>query len=65
MTDDAPLPPLNRMTPEEQIRQQTEGLDDMPGFVVIEPGPRAWYRDEHGQWRQEGEEPTRKDEEQT
>jgi hypothetical protein len=41
------------MTPEEQIKQQTgSGSEGLPGFVVVDPGPRAWYRDEHGQWRQ-------------
>lgn len=50
--DDAPVP-LSRMTPDEQIRQQSQpGMENLPGFVVVDPGPRAWYRDEQGRWRQ-------------
>jgi len=56
MTDDDPnnLPvPLWRMTPDEQIRQQSgPGTEGLPGFVVVDPGPGAWYRDDQGNWRQ-------------
>lgn len=47
------VPPLYRMTPDEQIKQQSgPGSEGLPGFVVVDPGPRARYRDERGQWRQ-------------
>ncbi|MGC4191946.1 MAG: hypothetical protein QM589_12415 [Thermomicrobiales bacterium] len=50
--DEAPVP-LWRMTPDEQIRQQTgPGTEWLPGFVVVDPGPNAWYQDADGVWRQ-------------
>jgi hypothetical protein len=58
MTDDkrdpAFVPPLEWMTPAEQIRRQTgPGTEGLPGFVVIEPTiPRPYYQDELGNWRQ-------------
>lgn len=51
--------PLGRMTAQEQIRQQTgPGTDGLPGFVVVDPGPKPWYQDDDGVWRQvdDGEE---------
>lgn len=57
--DEEPPVPLWRMTPEEQVRQQTgPGTEGLPGFVVVDPGPNAWYRDEQGVWRQVDDEPT-------
>jgi hypothetical protein len=58
MRDEPPVP-LWRMTPDEQERQQTgPGTEGKPGFVVVDPGPRAWYRDETGQWRQTDDDET-------
>lgn len=67
MTDKGdPTPPLEWMTEAEQIRIQTEGLEGMPGFVVVPPTiPRPYERDEHGQWRQVDEPSREKGEEQS
>ena len=54
-----PIPaPLWRLTQREQIRAQSgPGTEGLPGFVVVHPGPGAWYFDDAaGEWKQEVEE---------